>query len=134
VGYLKGRGEPPQQTPAASLELPAVGGAAKPHPLQRYIEVTGVRFLQEDKNKHSEARFLVVNHSPDDIIDLAGTVKIWGRTQKAGDESVGTFSFKIPSLGPWQSREFSVPLDTKLRVYELPDWQNVLAQVTITSP
>jgi len=26
------------------------------------------------------------------------------------------------------------PLSTKLKVYELPDWQNVSAEVQITSP
>jgi hypothetical protein len=130
VNYMRGRNAAPRPAP----EAPAAAGApAKPHPLQQYIEVTGVRFVQDEK-KRTEARFLVVNHSPDDIMDLGGTVTILGRTQKAGEEQVGTFSFKAPSLGPWQSREFVAPIETRLRVYELPDWQNLIAQVVITAP
>lgn len=130
VNYLRGR----EAAPHPSLEPPAAAGTpARPHPLQQYIEVTGVRFVQDAK-KRTEARFLVVNHSPDDIIDLGGTVTIIGRTQSAAEEQVGTFSFKTSSLGPWQSREFSAPVETKLRVYELPDWQNLTARVIITSP
>jgi hypothetical protein len=117
----------PLETPSAQKK----GGKA--HPMQRYIEVTGVRFIQDAKKK-TEARFLVVNHSPDDISDLGGTVTVWGRTQKSDEEPVGTLSFKVPGIGPWQSREVSTPVATKLRVYELPDWQNVTAEVQITSP
>lgn len=118
---------------AAPADLSAAHNNAKPHPLQKYIEVTGVRFVQDAKKK-TEARFLIVNHSPDDIADLGGTVTIWGRTQKSDEESVGSFTFKLPDLGPWQSRELVAPVDTKLRVYELPDWQNVTAEVQLTSP
>lgn len=119
--------------PGIALENPAAKGKAKPHPLQRYIEVAGVRFIQDAK-KRTEARFVLVNHSPDQISDLAGTVMIWGRTQKSEEEAVGTFSFKVPTLGPWESRDLSAPVETKLRVYELPDWQNITAEVQITAP
>jgi len=132
VNYVRDRGQTSQQT-AMPLENPATKGKAKPHPLQRYIEVTGVRFIQDAKKK-TEARFLVVNHSPDDITDLGGNVTIWGRTQKSDEESVGTFSFKLADLGPYAAKELAAPMNTKLRVYELPDWQNVTAEVQLTSP
>lgn len=103
------------------------------HPLQRYIEVAGVRFLQDPK-KRTEVRFVLVNHSPDDITDLAGTVTIWGRTQKSDEEAVGTFAFKVPRIAAWESKEMSAVVDTALRVYELPDWQNITAEVQLTGP
>jgi hypothetical protein len=120
--------------PGVSLENPSAKAAgAKAHPFQKYIEVTGVRLL-EDKKKATEARFLVVNHSGADIADLSANVTIWGRTVKSEEESVGTFNFKLPSLGPYESKEMTAKLNTKLRVYELPDWQNVTSEVQITSP
>jgi hypothetical protein len=132
IGYLRNR-DRAQAQPAIAFETPTAKGKAAPNPVQKYIEVTGVRFIQNAK-KQTEVRFLVVNHSPDLISDLAGTVVIWGRTQKSDEESVGSFAFKLPMLGPWESRELSAPVNTKLRVYELPDWQNVTAELQLNNP
>lgn len=131
VQYLRHRSEAGRQ--ALAMENVPAAGKPKPHPMQRYIEVTGIRFLQ-DRKKQTEVRFLVVNHSPDEIAELAGNVTIWGRTQRSDEEPVGTFSFKIPSIQAWEYKEFSAPMNTKLRVYELPDWQNVTAELQLTSP
>jgi hypothetical protein len=79
-------------------------------------------------------RFVVVNHSGAEISDLAANVNVWARTAKSEEEAVGTFSFKMASLGAYETKELSAPLNTKLRVYELPDWQNLGADVQITSP
>ena len=35
---------------------------------------------------------------------------------------------------PGDSHELTQPLKTKLKIYELPDWQNATADVQITSP
>jgi hypothetical protein len=101
--------------------------------LQPYVEVTGIRFMQNSK-KQTEARFLVVNHSGADITGLAGNVNIWGRTASSEEEAAGTFHFEVASLGPYDSKEMTAPITTKLKVYELPDWQNVSTQVQITAP
>ena len=42
----------------------------KPNPLQKYVEVSGIRFV-ENAQHQTEARFVVVNHSDADITDLA---------------------------------------------------------------
>ncbi|HUO30548.1 MAG TPA: hypothetical protein VMU80_15090 [Bryobacteraceae bacterium] len=115
------------------VETAAVKEPAKEHPLQKYVEVTGIRFLENDKHD-IEARFVVVNHSGADISDLAGTVNIWGRTAKSEEEAAGSFQFKMPSLGPYESKDAVSLVRTKLKAYELPDWQNVSAEVQITSP
>ena len=117
--------------PAPTLENARAAG--KTHPLQKYIEVVGVRLTELPKKK-AEARFVVVNHSGAEIADLAANVNLWARTAKSDEEAVGTFSFKLPSLGPYESKEVTAPLTTKLRVYELPDWQNLNAEIQITSP
>lgn len=121
-----------KQHPALAFEDPGTA-QPKPHPLEPYIEVTGVRFLQDDQ-KRTEVRFVLVNHSPDSIRDLAGTVTLLGRAEGSGEQPVGTFGFKVPSLAAWGTREMSAVMDTALRVYELPDWQNVSTRVRITAP
>jgi hypothetical protein len=121
------------QAAAAPADTVPVKGPAKANALQKYVEVSGIRFVENPKHE-TEARFVVTNHSDADISGLAGTVNIWGRTVKSEEEAAGHFSFKIDSLRPNESKEAEAPFTTKLKVYELPDWQNVSSDVQITSP
>jgi hypothetical protein len=114
------------------VESPAARPGAKANPLQKYIEVSGVRFI-EDAKKRPEVRFVVVNHSAAEIAGLAGNVTIWGRTQKSEEDAAGTFTFAT-NLGPWESKDLTAPLNSKLKIYELPDWQNVSTDIQITAP
>jgi hypothetical protein len=116
----------------ATVESPSAKPGAKTSPYQKFIEISGVRFL-EDAKKKPTVTFLIVNHSGAEIAELAGNVTIWGRTRTSEEEAAGTFTFKT-SLGPNQSKELSSPLTTKLKFYELPDWQNVSTDIQITLP
>ncbi len=118
--------------PIATVESPAARPGAKTNPLQKYIEVSGVRFVLDAKKK-TMAKFVIVNHSPADISGLAGNVTVWGRTQKSEEDAQGTFSFST-NLAPNESKELSVPLNTKRKFYELADWQNITTDVQITAP
>jgi hypothetical protein len=119
--------------PAAVVESPAAKPGAKPNTFQKFIEISGVRFVQDAKKKGTVAKFVVINHSDSDISGLTGNVTIWGRTKKSEEDAQGTFSFTT-SLGPNESKELSAPLNTKLKIYELPDWQNITTDVQITGP
>jgi hypothetical protein len=135
IKHLSGSGETSAGAPQAALEkAPTTAPAkAKSSTLQKYVEVVGLRLTEEPKKK-ALVRFVVVNHSGAEIADLAANVNLWARTAKSDEEAVGTFSFKVASLGPYETKEMSEPLNTKLRVYELPDWQNLVPEVQITSP
>ncbi|MGH9675375.1 MAG: hypothetical protein ACRD44_19560, partial [Bryobacteraceae bacterium] len=73
---------------------------------------------------------LLVNHSPAEIGPVRGTV-----TLRAADGKgpVASFPIQVRSLGPWESTEIVAAVDTKLRAYELPDWQFLRAELRITS-
>jgi hypothetical protein len=129
VQYFRGG----TQAASTPVETVTAKNQLKQNPLQKYVEVSGIRFVETPRHE-TEARFVVVNHSGADIADLAGTVNIWGRTAKSEEEAAGSFSFKMPSLKPYESKEAVAPLSTKLKPYELPDWQNLSAEVQITSP
>lgn len=129
VGSSHGTAGP---SPAATVESPAAKPGAKTSPYQKYIEITGLRFI-EDARKRPEVTFIIVNHSGAEIEQLAGNVTVWGRTRTSEEEATGTFSFKT-KLGANQSREMTEPLTTKLKFYELPDWQNVSTDIQITVP
>ena len=107
--------------------------SAKSHPLAKYIEITGIR-LTEDSAKKTQVQFLVVNHSPAEFADLAANVSLIPLTGRPEQQPTGTFTFKLPSLGPYESKELKSALQTHLRAYELPDWQFLRAELQITSP
>ena len=119
--------------PIAAVESPAAKPGAKTNSFQKYIEVAGVRFVLDAKKKNTMAKFVLINHSETDIDGLAGNVTIWARTQKSEEDAQGTFTFTT-TLGPFESKELSVPLNTKRKIYELGDWQNLTTDVQITAP
>jgi len=127
VGYMRTR-----SGPTSTVESPAARPGAVTNPLQKYVEVSGLRFNQDAKQK-TIVTFLLVNHSQADLSGLAGNVTVWGRTQKSEEDAQGTFSFTA-NLGPFESKELTAPLTTKLKIYELPDWQNVTTDLQITAP
>jgi hypothetical protein len=131
VNYFRGSGNASAPAPAP-LETPTAKGGGKPHPLAKYLEVAGMRFVGD--KKQTQAKFLLINHSEAEITNLAANVTVWGRTQRSEEDPVGTLSFKVADVGPNESKEVTAPLNTKLKIYELPDWQNVATDVQITSP
>jgi hypothetical protein len=118
--------------PSTMVESPAAKPGAKTNPYQKYIEITGLRFVGDDK-KGLAVKFVIVNHSGGDFEDLAGNVTIWGRTRSSEEQATGTFTFKTP-LKANESKDITVPLTTKLKSYELPDWQLVSTDLQLTSP
>ncbi|MBI1791685.1 MAG: zinc ribbon domain-containing protein [Acidobacteria bacterium] len=124
-------------TPApAAPQRPAVTEARavpKSNPMQRHLEISGIRLLQ-DKSKKTEVHFVVVNHSGAEFSDLSATVSLIARTTKQTDVPVGTFKFKLPLLGPHGSQDLTATLDTTLQVYEIPDWQNLRAEAVFSAP
>ena len=124
-GYDKYKGRKAAE-PASAVAFEKVPAAmqAKVHPLAKFLEVTGVRLLQDEK-KQTEVLYVVVNHSAAALPELKCRLAILG----AGD-----LTFQLPSLGPYESKELKSTLNTKLRVYELPDWQFTKTELQIISP
>ena len=118
----------------AGVTEPSAAARSKPsNALQKYIEVVGIRLVQDAKHK-PQAKFIVVNHSNAELNDLTANVTLWASTSRSEEDSVGTFSFKLGTIAGNESKEMTVPLTTKLKIYELPDWQNATADVQITQP
>jgi hypothetical protein len=101
--------------------------------LREALEVTGLRLL-EDKNKKPEVAFVVVNHSGAPLTDVSATVTLRPSTAKPATEIVGIFAFQHVSLGPFESRELRAPLKTTLRMFELPDWEFLKTDLSLSSP
>ncbi|HWE48227.1 MAG TPA: hypothetical protein VG273_00455 [Bryobacteraceae bacterium] len=122
-------------TPAekTGVENPANASKQKvTNPLQKYVEVAGLRMITE--GKQPVVKFIVVNHSSAEIADLAANVTLWASTSRSEEDSIGSFKFTLPGIGPNESKDLTAPLKTKLKPYEMPDWQNAVAEIQITSP
>jgi hypothetical protein len=130
IYWLVGSSRPSK--PTAVVESPAAKSGGKTNPYQKYVEIAGVRFV-EDARKKMQVRFVITNHSNADIPSLAGNVTAWGRTRTSEEDAAGTFAFTTDLKG-YESKELTVPFTTKHKIYELPDWQNVSIDLQITSP
>ncbi|MBN8730116.1 MAG: hypothetical protein J0L64_06205 [Acidobacteria bacterium] len=119
----------PQAAPAITMESPQAAQPAAAPPassgsrLGKYIEVVGIRIVEE--NKRTMVKFLIVNHAAAELADVNGMVEIH---PSKGGAMVGRVEVKIPSMEPYESREFNASLNTNLRAYEIPDWQFLRGQ------
>ena len=121
--------EDKQLKPAPSVPTRTTA-SNKSNPLAKYIELVAVR-VNEKSPGHLQVQFGVVNHSEADIGDVKLDVSLGTTAAKAGDPPLMTFSTKVPALGPNEMKQVSVDVPTKLRVYELPDWQFLKADFQI---
>ncbi len=119
---------------ATNVDNPAAKPGTKVNALQKFIEVSGVRFSEnKDDKKVVDVTFVLINHSEVDVDRLTGNVTVWGRTRNSEEDAAGTFAF-ITSIPAGASKELVLPFNTKLKFIELPDWQNVTVDVQITGP
>jgi hypothetical protein len=134
VWFFIHRNERTNVAEKTGLENPANPSQQKvSNPMQKFVEVSGLR-LMTDNSKKPIVKFVVINHSSTDIPNLEANVTLWASTSRSEEDSVGSFSFKVNDLPASGSRELSESLKTKLKMYELPDWQNATAEIQITAP
>lgn len=132
---LAGCSSPAPQTVSkqGAVEVTGPATTTSKHPLAKYIELAGFR-LAESKPGQLEVKFVAINHSEADLGDLGLTIRLQTTAAKPGDPPVAEFMAQVPSLGPLEIHDVSAKVTTKLRIYELPDWQFMRADFDITSP
>jgi len=118
-----------QAKPAATAAAHAEGK----NPYAKYIEVVGIRVLEKSAG-HLEVRFAVVNHSEADLGDVKMNVNLRTTAANPGEPPLVSFEAKIPSLGASELKTVTIDVPTKLRVYELPDWQFVKPDFQLIEP
>ncbi len=132
--FLSACSSPPPEKPVAKAEPsgPDATTTSK-NPVAKFIELAGFRLTETSPNK-LKIVFDAINHSEADLEELQVHVRLMARSAKEGDEPVAEFDAKIPALGPEQDHDVTTTATTKLRVYEMPDWQFLRAEFDITSP
>jgi hypothetical protein len=103
------------------------------NPYAKYLELVGFRIIEKSPG-HLEVRFGVVNHSEADLGEVKMDVNVRTTTAKPEDPPLIVFSTKVPALGPSDLKLVTVDVPTKLRVYELPDWQFLKPDFQLTEP
>ena len=118
--------------PGIQLENPPAANTpgAKRNPLEKLISASGIRFVQNAAKK-TEVRFVVVNHSAAQLPELNGKLILTARTDTGQIETLDQIDIKIPSLGPFESKDMSEKMNTHLQAYELPDWQLMAARIEL---
>lgn len=117
----------------APLTQPLQATAPKNNPSAKYLELVGFRIKEKGPGK-LEITFGVVNHSEADLGDLMLNVDLRTTTAKPGDTPICSFPAKVPALGPEELKEVTANVPTKLRVYELPDWQYLKSDFQVAEP
>ena len=120
----------PKEPPAGP---PGPATTTQKHPLAKYVEFAGFRLTEPTAGKLN-VKFAAINHSEADLGELVVKIRLITTAFKPGDDAVAAFEAKIPSLGPHETKDVNVTASTKLRIYELPDWQFLRADFDITAP
>jgi hypothetical protein len=124
---------PPPSAPNTKAGPPiSTSVVAAGHPLAKYLELVGFRLSEKGAGKVA-IKFAVVNHSEADMGDLNLKIRLTTTASTKEEPPITEFEVKVPSLGPQELKDVAATGTTKLRVYELPDWQFIRADVEIVS-
>lgn len=123
-GMLAGSPPAPVKTEVKEEPRPAS------HPLAKYVEVTGFRFVTE-RDRSASIHYLVVNHSPALLSGVTVFVTLRTKDAQPGQPPMSTFSFPMPDLGPYESKEMISSIEKVTRPGLLPDWRDLNVQVDI---
>lgn len=98
----------------------------------KFLEVTAFR-LVEDSAKKPRVRFTVVNHSTAPMSGLELQLSL-GRVGEEGQPPFAVVDAKVGQIEPNGTKEVDLPIQTSLRIYELPDWQFIKGSFVVTAP
>lgn len=127
----RGNAAPVEESSAATTAATPSAGSAD-NPLAKFIELTGFR-IGENTQQKPQLRFIAVNHSGGELSDVTVRVDLKTTNGRKEDAPIASFETTLPRLDPSGSKEVTVPLETKVRAYELPDWQFLRAEFTVVS-
>jgi hypothetical protein len=123
-----------KQTKAANTAPPAhIMASNSSNSLAKWVELVGFRVTERSPGK-LVVQFAVVNHSAADLGDVKLKVNLTTTAAKPTDPPLISFPAQVSSLGPSEMKNVTVDVPTKLRAYELPDWQFLIANFEITEP
>jgi hypothetical protein len=133
--WLAGCSSAPPETNKQAAPASAAVSQAAPNSssVAKYLELAGFRLDEKGPGK-LQIRFALINHSDADLGDITLQVNVRTITARAGEPPLFSFPATVQGVGPGDVKDITVTAPTKLRVYELPDWQFLRADFQVTSP
>ena len=125
--YLSVQGDAKSSTPAPSQSTAIV--SATTDALARSVEISGLRLVKNWSGKQ-QVRFLVINHSSQDLLGVLLQVDVKA-SDAAGGGPILTIRAPIRSLEANQSKEIKTTLDSEVPDSALADWETVRTEVQI---
>jgi len=117
-----------KSTDASPLRVPASS-----NPAARHLELAGFRVTEKTPGK-LQIQFAVVNHSDADLGDISLDIALKTTASKDTDPPLVTFKTKVAGVGPQDLKPVLAEVPSKLRPYELPDWQFLKADFKLDEP
>lgn len=99
------------------------------HSLARFVEVSGIRFVE--LNKKPQIHYLVVNHSSAPLSSVNVYVTLRTSNSKSGQAPLARFMFRSPILAAYEAKEMANPIEHVIGPLDLPDWQDLRADVEV---
>ena len=122
-----------KQTKPAGPPLAHILATNKNNSLAKFIELVGFRIDEKTPGKLN-IQFGVANHSTADIGDIKLKINLTTTASKPDEPPLLSFPAQVSGLGPSEMKNVTVEVPAKLRAYELPDWQFLIANFEITDP
>jgi len=121
---------PPKPVVEAAPEPPvSTRSVSSGNSLARFVEVTGVRFMEV--NKKPQIHYLVVNHSSAPLSSLTVYVTLRAATAKPGQAPIAKLTFRSPALDAFEAKEMFSSIERATSAVDLPDWQDLRADVEV---
>ena len=121
---------PPKQAPVPAPDPPApVRSARSTNSLARFVEVTGIRFMEV--NKKPQIHYLVVNHSSAPLSSVTVYVTLRAADATPGQPPIARLNFRSPALAAFEAKEMFSSIEQASAPLDLPDWQDLHADVEV---
>jgi hypothetical protein len=120
-------------TKPAGPPMAHITATNKNNSLAKFVELVGFRISEKTPGKLT-IQFGVVNHSTADIGDVKFKINFTTTAAKPDEPPLLSFPAQVSGLGPTDMKSVTVEVPSKLRAYELPDWQFLIANFEITDP
>jgi hypothetical protein len=121
---------PPRPTPDPAPEPPVSAHSTHSgNSLARFVEVTGIRFMEV--NKKPQIHYLVVNHSSAPLGSVTVYVTLRASNAKPGQPPIARLTFRSPALEAFEAKEMFSSIERASAPVDLPDWQDLHADVEV---
>ena len=121
---------PPKPSPDPAPDPPVSARTVRStNSLARFVEVTGVRFMEV--NKKPQIHYLVVNHSNAPLNSMTVYVTLRASAAKPGQAPIARMTFRSPALAAFEAKEMFNSIEHAPAQVDLPDWQDLRADVEV---